>query len=121
AAIAHMSRSQQIKAVIRGFESPGLRIAPLRDFISGWMEWQKAGAFTVRFERHWSGHPDLADFLGVEREVLGRMIDASIGRRTRTLNKGIACRWKDEMDDDLIAFFKAHEGGCVEALGYSWD
>ncbi len=123
AEIAHLSRKEQIKVLTIGYENKEFKVAPIDLHTAGWTDWQKDGGLVVRFEQFWSPETleDLAMFLGVSGKTLMHSVAATMGRRSPTLNKGVVSRWKSEMDDEIIAFFKSRDGGCVERLGYSWD
>src|SRR5262249_2170826 len=121
-AIAHLSRDEQIKALIRGYGTHD-DVTSIERQASGWLGWQQEGAHLFRYEDFWSKErlDELATFLNVDAARLESAVDRARGRASPTLNKAVRMRWKSEMDDDLQAYFRAHSGGCVEALGYSWD
>jgi len=121
-AIAHLSRDEQIKALIRGFGAHD-DVSSIERHASGWLAWQQEGAHLFRYEDFWSepGLDALASFLDVDAGKLKRAVALAQGRSSPTLNKAVRTRWPGEMDANLLAYFRAHDGGCVEALGYSWD
>ncbi len=110
------------RVIIRGVTVGDYEVAPIGQYTRGWTEWNGHGAHLIRYEQFWSAEAvaDLARFLGVPPASLQRAVRTVLSRESPTLNKGVAERWRSEMDDAMQAFFRANDEGCVERLGYSW-
>ena len=120
--ISHLSRSDQIKAIISGIRVRKFSVAAVSDHCSGWLEWVDKGATLIRYEDLLDGSAarPLARALGKNEAAAAAAIAAAVGRPNITLNVGRANRWRDEMDEEVLRHFRAHEDGIVERLGYSW-
>jgi hypothetical protein len=124
--LSGLSREQQVKAVVVGVRFEGdrdYRVAPIWLRCTGWTDRAALGGRVLRYEDLPNDATArlLAGILGVPSTAMKEAVAQSLQTRTSTFNVGRAGRWREEMTPDLLAHFCEHDGGAVEALGYSWS
>lgn len=116
-----MEPDDQLIALLEGLRTPTFNVPPIDKMFSGFVKWQRRGALLVRFEDLVAGTSaqDLADFLHCDLETVAEAIHASVGSSSKTLNKGVAFRWRTDMSGKVLDVFNRCSAGMHLALGYS--
>jgi hypothetical protein len=119
ASIVGLPRNEQIRIVAGGVE----RVArPVAAHCSSFVEWSEVGGVVFRNEDLISGaaHEPLAKLLELSPDCVTAAAEQCGAMRSVTFNVGRINRWRTEMDEELLRWFRENDGGIVERLGYAW-